>query len=464
MKKQTNSTTQSRLAFPGYSWIVVGISGLILFFSGPGQTFNVSVFINSYIESEGWSRSAVSGFYSAATLAAGFLMPLSGRWIDRKGHRVMTPIIATLLAAACLWLSFMSSLWMLLVGFFLIRLMGQGSMTLLASTLTPQWFLRKRGIALSLAALGGVAGSTFIPLISNHLILSYGPAAAWRFWAVMLVVIMAPLGWLLIRNRPEDIGMAPDGIMGFEEETKVMPPVMTELPGSDEELSITELETPVETAGVLETVTVNSKENQIVPEEDWTPAEVTKSRVFWMMIFCMLIPSMINTGITFHMVSIIGEKGFDSTFAALILSVTAGVQLPATFAAGWACDRFHVHRLKAFNFVLLAAAMVMVLYSPSRALLLAYAVVHGVFTSVDSVSTGVWWPNNFGRRYLGSIRGMGMTAMVFGSALGPLPFGFAFDTFGNYELIILSMLVFPALGFVAAITSPKPSKPQHPGG
>jgi MFS family permease len=426
MKKQIQIPSQSRLAFPGYSWIIVGISALILFFSGPGQTFNVSVFINSYIESEGWSRSAVSGFYSVATLAAGLMMPFSGRWIDRKGHRVMTPVITVLFAGACLWMSFMKAPWMLLTGFFMIRLMGQGSMTLLSSTLTPQWFLRKRGIALSLTALGGVAGSALIPLISNRLILAHGPAFAWRFWALLLASIMMPLGWLLIRNRPEDIGMGPDGIMHYEMDRAIP------------QQSLTKQTFPA--------------------DDDWTPKEAMKVRAFWMMIFCMLVPSMINTGITFHMVSIIGEKGFDSTFAALILSTIAIVQLPVTFAAGWMCDRFPVHRIKAFNFSLLAAAMLMVLYSPSRQMLLAYAVAHGVFTGIDAVSTGVWWPNYFGRRHLGSIRGMGMTSMVIGSALGPLPFGFAFDTFGNYEIIILAMMVFPAAAFLAAITSPSPVK------
>ncbi|MEN1761100.1 MFS transporter [Anoxynatronum sibiricum] len=421
--------TSNPLAFAGYSWVIVGISALILFFSGPGQTYNVSVFINSYIDSEGWSRSAVSGFYSIGTLAAGLMMPLAGRWIDRRGHRMMTPVIAMLLAVACLWMSFMRAPWMLLVGFFLIRLMGQGSMSLLSSTLPPQWFLRKRGIALSLTALGGVAGSAMIPVISNHLITNFGPAFAWRFWALLLLGIMVPAGWLLIRNRPEDIGMGPDGMMAYENEQQLSQ-LSNQQESSFESLSET---------------------------HDWTPGEAMKTRAFWMMIFCMLIPSMINTGITFHMVSIIGEKGFDSSFAALILSVYAMVQLPVTFMAGWLCDHYRVHRLKAFNFGLLAISMFMVLYSPSRLLLIVYALVHGIYSAVDSVSTGVWWPNYFGRRYLGSIRGMGMTAMVIGSALGPLPFGIAFDTFGNYQFIILVMLIFPLAGFLAALISPPPA-------
>ena len=70
------------------------------------------------------------------------------------------------------------------------------------------------------------------------------------------------------------------------------------------------------------------------------------------------------------------------------------------------------------------------------------------------MSTSVWWPKSFGLKHLGTIRGMGMTAMVIGSALGPLPFGFAYDTFGNYNLILIAMLIFPTLAFIAAMISP----------
>lgn len=74
----------------------------------------------------------------------------------------------------------------------------------------------------------------------------------------------------------------------------------------------------------------------------------------------------------------------------------------------------------------------------------------------DTVSTGVLWPNYFGRKYLGSIRGFTMMAMVIGSSLGPLPFGFVFDLFNGYNEIILIMLIFPLLGSVASFLSPAP--------
>lgn len=73
-------------------------------------------------------------------------------------------------------------------------------------------------------------------------------------------------------------------------------------------------------------------------------------------------------------------------------------------------------------------------------------------------NNGVIWPNYYGRKYLGSIRGVAMTAMVVGSAFGPLPFGFAFDWFGGYQEILMASMVFPILGVFAALMSPPPRK------
>ncbi|WP_337957771.1 hypothetical protein [Guptibacillus spartinae] len=70
-----------------YGWYIVIVAAIAVFFSGPGQTYGVSVFIDYYIQEFGWSRSLVSGIYSTATLAAGLLLFLVGRLIDKLGQR-----------------------------------------------------------------------------------------------------------------------------------------------------------------------------------------------------------------------------------------------------------------------------------------------------------------------------------------------------------------------------------------
>jgi len=133
--------TASKLPFRPpffYGWLIVFVSAMTLFFSGPGQTYSVSTFIDSYIIEFGWSRSLVSGMYSLGTLTAGFLMIVMGGLFDRKGIRVMTTVIALAFGVACFGMSLISSLLMLFIGFMLIRFLGQGSMSLSGSILAPQ--------------------------------------------------------------------------------------------------------------------------------------------------------------------------------------------------------------------------------------------------------------------------------------------------------------------------------------
>jgi len=349
-----------------------------------------------------------------------------GRMIDRRGHRKLFVLIPCLLGLACLWMSFVSHPLMLFIGFFFLRLLGQGSMSLLPSTLVPQWFLKNRGKALSLMAVGSVVGSAFFPPVNDWLIQRFGAHVGWMVLGFSLFIIMAPLGWFLVKDKPEDIGQKPDGnhsgspVSEFARHPKVS-----------------------------------------ISDDPWTLRQAMATRAFWIMIFCMVVPSMVNTGITFHIVSMIQTQGFSSSFAAMILSVTAIVQFPLTFVAGYIVDRSRVHHIKAWGFLILLLAMILLLWGRSNGVLLLYAALHGVFCAFDSVSTNVMWPNYYGRKYQGSIRGIAMTAMVIGSALGPLPFGYAFDRFHGYHEILLIMMLFPMLASGLALFAPAPKYPSH---
>lgn len=415
-----------------YGWVIVFIAALGIFFSGPGQTYSVSMFIDSYILEFGWSRSYVSSLYSMGTLAAGMILPLVGRLVDRFGSRIMVTALAAVFGLVCLYMSTVGSPLMLLIGFLLVRLLGQGSMTLTSSTLVPQWFVQKRGRALSLMVLGGTISSAAVPLINTWLIRAFDWRLGWQVWGILLWAIMVPMAWFLIRNRPEDLGLRPDNITGQAAKT------------------------PEENSPKPDITSTG------VSQEDdaWTVGEAMRTRSFWLLMFCTTIPAAVNTGLTFHLTSIMRSSGFSldfaPTMAALVLSTVALTQLPFNFVAGFLADKYKPHYLVAAAFAgqLLSLIFLLFLRSPSQAI--AFGVLWGVLHGFYAINNGVIWPSYFGRRYLGSIRGMAMTAMVIGSAFGPLPFGIAFDLFNGYrEILVLSML-FPILGFVAALNSPAP--------
>ena len=402
-----------------YGWVVVAMASLGVFFSGPGQTYSISVFIDSYITDFGWSRSLVSSLYSFATLAAGLLMFFVGRFIDRFGQRKMTVIIGILFALATFWNSSISGPIMLFFGFFFIRLFGQGSMTLLPNTLVPQWFILKRGRALSFMAIGGFLSSALFPPLNAWMITTYGWPVAWRVWGFLLLLFFVPLAAIFIRNKPEDIGLQPD-----------------------------------------QTVNRNIKHGTIeeVKEDNWTLQEAMKTKAFWLLLFCVSIPALVNTGLTFHLVSILGQSNIPATTAALILSMMAVVGFPVTLVAGFILEKWKVNHVLALLFIGQIGFIIVLFFTDSTSIAILFGVLWGIIGGFERITLNIIWPNYFGRKYLGSIKGLALTAMVIGSAFGPLPFGIAYDYFGGYNEILLAIIVLPILGSIAAFLSTLPNK------
>ncbi|HEU5138452.1 MAG TPA: MFS transporter [Bacillales bacterium] len=404
-----------------YGWVIVALAGLGVFFSGPGQTYSVSVFINSYIEDFGWTRSLVSGIYSFATLSAGLLLFIIGRLVDRFGQRVMMAGVGLMLAVACFWNSVVIGPIMLFVGFFMLRLFGQGSMTLVPNTLVPQWFIQKRGRAMSVMLVGTFVSSAAFPPLSAWMIDTWGWPVAWRVWGVLLCVIFVPLVLLFVRNRPEDIGLLPDNA--------------SNLRGSEKE----------------------GPETQLY-EENWTLKEATRTRSFWLVLLCVAIPAMVNTGVTFHLVSILGRKGIEPTTAAFVLSLMAIVGFPMTFFAGYVVDRFKVHRVLGWSFIGQLGFLILLIFVHSVTMAMVFGVIWGLVNGMERITLNVVWPDYFGRKHLGSIKGFATTFIVIGSAFGPLPFGVAFDLFHGYTEILIVMMIFPIIGCISAFISPPPER------
>jgi MFS family permease len=400
-----------------YGWVMVALAGFTLFFSGPGQTFSVSMFIDSYINDFGWTRSTVSGMYSMGTLMAGMTMGVMGGLFDKYGHRKMGTAVAILFGFALIYMSTISTVPMLLLGFFLIRLLGQGGMSLIGTTLVPQWFIKKRGRAISIVSVFGALSLATLPPINTWIIQNFSWQTGWRAWAIVTWLVVAPTIYFFIRTRPEDVGLSPDN------EAQVM----------------------VDGTGVFE-------------EVSWTLKEAMRTRAFWMILYSVIVPSAIITGCIFHQISILGQAGLSPGNVALISGVTSIIRLPLILVAGQLADRIQLRYLLAASqgvlFVMLAALYV----ANSVPLVMVYGVLMGTQMALQGLVMGVIWPDYYGRKHLSTIRGTTMMAGVIGSALGPLPFGFAYDVFGGYTEVVIASMLFPLVGTAFALLAKKPVK------
>ena len=401
-----------------YGWVMVALAGFTLFFSGPGQTFSVSMYIDSYINDFGWTRSTVSGMYSMGTLAAGMIMGVVGTLFDRYGHRKMGTAVAVLFGIALLYMSTVKTVPMLLLGFFLIRLLGQGSMSLIGTTLVPQWFIKKRGRAISIVSVFGALCMAAMPPINTWMIQNFSWQTGWRVWSVVMWVLVAPTIYFFIRTRPEDVGLSPDN------EARVL------IDGG---------------VGVAE-------------EVSWTLNEAIRTRAFWMILYTVIIPSAIITGCVFHQISILGQAGLTPEKVALISSVTSLIRLPLVLVAGQLADRVQLRYLLATSQAVLFIMLVTLNVANSVPLVIVYGIFMGVQMALQGIVMGVIWPDYYGRKHLSTIRGTTMMAGVIGSALGPLPYGFAYDVFGGYTEVVIVSMLFPLIGTAFALWAEKPVK------
>lgn len=407
---------------PGWATIILMIASLVVFFSGPGQTYGVSTFVDPMIDELGISRSFYSMTYSFGTLVGAAALVYVGRLIDRIGEKKIL-IASTLgLASALALLSLAQGPVWLLIGFSLLRTSGQGVLTLAAKTLIPHWFIRRRGFAFSMVGFASAASLALFPLLHSQTVGRLGWRGAWRFDAVLLLVILLPAIIVFVRNRPADVGIMD---MARDEARR-----QRDRPDLD-------FEVHVESEGGL------------------TLREAMRTPMFWAIVSAGLVPSLVVTGMTFNQVAIFTERGLPETLTATTFTVESIFQVVVTLAIGWYLDRYPVKHVLVGGQVALALAMIALLVSQGVWLSYVYAMLRGASSAFWMVGSDVAWPRFFGRKHLGSVRGVGFSLSVVGAALGPLPFGLAYDLTGDYGIAILSLLVLPVAGAIAmAVVKP----------
>lgn len=394
---------------------MLALAGLAIFMSGPAQTYGVSAFVDPMLLDLGESRSLFSTAYAIGTLASALTLLVVARQIDRFGSRVVLTLAAIAFSGALFFMSVVGGVLTLVIGFSLLRASGQGVLTLAARTLVPHWFVRRRGRAFSIIGLAATISLAVIPLVNGILIRYLGWRDAWRVNGLIILLVLAPLLWFLVRDRPEHLGQHPDGI----------PPDPT-LP------------------------------QQVVEDHGHTLRQAMRTPAFWALIGAGLVPPLVFTGLSFNQVAILTDRGLPATLAATTFTVESLVGLPITLAAGALADRFPLRYTLAAGQAFLALAMVVLLVTNNPGLALGYAALRGVAGGFWGVAADVAWPLYFGRRHLGSIRGFGYSMGIAGAALGPIPFGLAYDLLGGYNPAILGLLILPVIGTVAVLLAREP--------
>lgn len=414
------------------AWIMLAMGTAGSFLSAPGQSFSVAVFIDPMLTDLGVDRTGYSGAYLLAGVCGGLVLPFIGRLLDRWGARVMLPLLGLLLGTACVVMSRVSSVAELYVGFTLIRCIGQGGLGLSSTWLVGEWFERRRGLAMGIVGLGGAASVMVIPLLNDSVIEQFGWRAAWLVLAGMVWLGLVLPTLLLVRDRPEPLGLLPDARW-------------------DGTPSASAVADSVESPELWR------------PARSLTLAATLAEGSFWRLLGVWCTTAMVGTGLLFHQVSLLGTRDVPRQWALLLLGMQAGVATLMAIFAGILTDRGKERQLLAVSMLFLASAILLLLFLPGREWAVLYGVLLGLLGGIIRTAGNAVWINYYGRTHQGAIRGVAMAAAVVTAAIGPLPLAVCWDQTGQYTGALWVYAALPLVAGACVWGARRPAEVTAPG-
>jgi MFS family permease len=409
--------------FYGY-WIVAAAFLVAMVFSGCGF-YAFSLFVTPLQADLGWGRGEIMIALTIYFLTSGISAPFVGRIVDRIGAtRVMTAG-ALVAGTGFILLSLVTELWQF-YGSYLFTGMGMAATGIVSTTtVVSNWFEKRRGTAIGIMSAGlGAGGLILAPLIGGYLIPGLGWRTAFRVLAGF-VWALAPVALLVIKTRPADMGLFPDGREGPEENTVDVVPV----------LSMAGLTTKMAVA---------------------TP-------VFWLIAVSFLAHGFSEISVLQNQVPYLEDTGFPVAMAAGILGAVGLWSTIGKFAFGWLCDRLSAKYVCAIGLSFqLAGTLVLMNVSPDSP-----GAVPWLYALIIGLGVGSWLPTmsmlvstNFGLVSYGAIFGMISFSQSIGGATGPLLAGYMYDASGTYQQVFLIWIASYCVSLLSILLVRRPARPQ----
>ena len=412
--------------FYGY-WIVAAAFFFALVFSGCGF-YAFSLFVTPLQANMGWGRGEIMTALTVYFLTSGVSAPVVGRVVDRIGATRVMATGALVAGAGLFLLSQVTELWQFYGGY-LVTGLGMAATGMVSTTaVVSNWFVRRRGTAIGIMSAGvGAGGLVLAPLIGGYLIPDLGWRVAFRVLAGLAWALI-PLALLVMKTRPADMGLLPDG--DKYSETEPEPSVR-----DDEHSAPT------------------------VAAEGLTARLAAATPAFWLMAVSFLTHGFSEISVLQNQVPYLEDAGFPMAMAAGVLG---GVGLWSTigkFGFGWLCDRMSAKYVCAIGLSLqLAGTLVLMNVSSESPLVVLwlYAVVMGL-------GVGGWLPTmsmlvstNFGLVSYGAIFGAISFSQSVGGATGPLLAGYLYDASGSYQQVFLVWFASYAASILSVIFVRRP--------
>jgi MFS family permease len=394
-----------------YGWVIVGVAFVTMALGVTART-SFSLLMPPLIDEFGWDRGLAAGAFSFGFLVSAVLSPIVGRVLDVRGPRVVILSGVLVLTAGLALAPSIERPWQLYLTLGVLVGGGANMMTYTVhSQFLPNWFVQRRGLAISIAFAGvGIGAIVLLPWLQSIIV-----NAGWRAscWAMGLLVLFGagPLN-LLVRKKPEDIGLLPDG----ESRSRSAAGTRTALNIADPRWAAT----------------------------TWTLARAVRTGRFWWIVlgyFCALVAWY---AVQVHQTKYLMEIGFTPLVAAWSLGVVSVAGIPGQIVLGALSDRIGrewIWTAGCAGFAICYAALIALEQVQSNVLLYVMVLSQGFLGYALTSVMGPIVVEIFEGPHYGSIFGTITVALIGGGAAGPWLAGVIHDATGSYRLAFVLIIV-----------------------
>jgi MFS family permease len=401
---KTASDAQVRPGFY-YGWVIVGLSVLT-------QMMGVALVINCFsLFLPDWSRefhSPVSTFQVAMTVFAVVATPfcaLAGWLADRYSMRRLLPLGLLLVAAAQVAIGLSGAAWMVVAIYVLVGISVPLASNITSQAMVARWFIRRRGLALGISALGNATGAMIFPPVVGILMHNFGWRATWLSFSAGIVLVVVPILLLLVRDRPE-----PDDRSGYM---------------------------------------VGAELQEVEGAPSLTYRQIVFRANFWLIGLPSVFVFALYMALLANLTPLVKSHGFSVQSAVVLLSSYAIFDVIGKLVSGASTDRFGARLPMAVVCGVGAVAAAGLAFAPGGALMVASLMAIGLVGGIWAV-TAAAVANEFGRSDFGRAYGL-INAFTPAGTLAPWFLARTQELTGAYTTGLLGLGALSLVGMILAL-------------
>lgn len=401
-----------------YGWVLVLALGLTETVSYGILSYSFPVFIAPMGAELGWSKAAITGAFSVALLTSGVVAIPLGRWVDRHGARWVMTTGAVLATTVLLLWSRVEDL----AAFYLLSLaLGMAMAAVLyepAFAVVANWFVELRGRALTvLTFMGGFASVIFVPL-ATALVAGQGWREALLWLAGILALLTIPLHALLLRRRPEDLGLEVDG-------------------------------------GLRRHATAPSRTSRPRPPPSTQPSitahQAVRSASFRWLAVAFGLSALTTVGVAVHLIPLLLERGFSMGFAGAAIGMVGMMALPGRLIFTPLGGRWPRAVVTASIFALSALGLGILRVTGGAYGVWIFVALFGAGFGAITPARAALLAEFYGREHYASISGVLALVVALSGAAAPIGFSGLYRVAGGYDAVLWTLLVISLLSGAAVI-------------